>query len=78
MPEHYGEKVTKDQNKKTRAATNGMTDKQKKDLQNHMMKLRKDDGMSPSEIKSHRMKMMARMKKGMSVGAAHKDIMKEQ
>lgn len=55
-----------------------MTDKQKKDLQNHMMKLRKDDGMSPSEIKSHRMKMMARMKKGMSVGAAHKDIMKEQ
>ena len=75
MPEHYGEKVTKDENKKAIAEAAGMTEKQKKDLQNHMMKLRKDDGMSPSEIKSHRMKMMARMKKGMTVAKAHKDIM---
>ena len=30
--------------------------------------------MSQKEMKSHRMKMMVRMRKGMSVAAAHKDI----
>jgi len=50
----------------------GMSDKQKKDLSKHMEKVGKT--MSASEKKSHRMKMMSRMRKGMSVAAAHKDI----
>ncbi len=52
-----------------------MTDKQKADLKKHMAKMEKG-GMSKAEMKSHRMKMMARMRKGMSVGKAHKDISK--
>jgi len=52
-----------------------MTDKQKADLNKHMEKMKKG-GMSASEMKSHRMKMMGRMRKGMSVNKAHKDIMK--
>ena len=51
-----------------------MTDKQKKDLSKHMEKVGKD--MTASEKKSHRMKMMSRMRKGQSVGKAHKDISK--
>jgi predicted secreted Zn-dependent protease len=51
-----------------------MTDKQKKDLNKHMEKHKKDGKMSASEMKSHRMKMMSRMRKGMSVNKAHKDI----
>ena len=50
-----------------------MTDKQKDQLNKHMAKHKKA-GMSPSEMKSHRMKMMGRMRKGMSVNKAHKDI----
>lgn len=50
-----------------------MTDKQKDQLNKHMAKNKKA-GMSPSEMKSHRMKMMGRMRKGMSVNKAHKDI----
>ncbi len=49
-----------------------MSDKQKKDLTKHMEKVGKN--MTPSEKKSHRMKMMSRMRKGMSVSKAHKDI----
>ncbi len=52
-----------------------MTDKQKKDLNKHMEKHKKN-GMSASEMKSHRMKMMSRMRKGMSVSKAHKDLSK--
>ena len=53
-----------------------LTDKQKGDLNQHMEKQKKG-GMSGSELKSHRMKMMSRMRnKDMSVGKAHKDIMK--
>jgi hypothetical protein len=52
-----------------------MTDKQKADLTKHMEKMKKG-GMSASEMKSHRMKMMGRMRKGMSVAKAHKDISK--
>lgn len=51
-----------------------LTDKQKQDLNKHMEKVGKD--MSVSEKKSHRMKMMSRMRnKDMSVGKAHKDLM---
>jgi len=49
-----------------------MTDKQKQQLNKHMEKVGKD--MSVSERKSHRMKMMGRMRKGMSVAKAHKEI----
>jgi len=52
-----------------------MTDKQKGDLNKHMEKQKKA-GMSGSELKSHRMKMMGRMRKGMTIQKAHKDIMK--
>jgi len=51
-----------------------MTDKQKKDLSKHMEKVGKD--MTTSEKKSHRMKMMSRMRRGDSVGKAHKDSSK--
>ena len=52
-----------------------MTDKQKADLNKHMEKHKKA-GMSASEMKSHRMKMMVRMRKGMTVTKAHRDISK--
>ena len=82
MPEHYGEgkapapapapEGTPPAKKKREGVK--MTDKQKKDLNKHMEKVGKD--MSASEKKSHRMKMMGRMRKGMTVNKAHKDIMK--
>lgn len=50
-----------------------MTDKQKLDLKKHMDKVGKS--MSPSERKSHRMKMMSRMRRGETVSKAHKGIM---
>jgi len=50
-----------------------MTDAQKKQLKKHMDG-HKEAGMSVKEMKSHRMKMMSRMRKGMSVAKAHKDI----
>tara|TARA_R100000773_G_C4219654_1_gene118264 strand:+ start:557 stop:1144 length:588 start_codon:yes stop_codon:yes gene_type:complete len=48
-----------------------LTDRQKAQLKKHM------DGHpgTPTEKRSHRMKMMTRMVKGMSLNAAHKDIM---
>jgi hypothetical protein len=83
MPDHYDDSVDVSEapaapapapEKKKREGVK-MTDKQKKDLQKHMDKMKKD-GMSASEMKSHRMKMMGRMRKGMSVAKAHKDITK--
>lgn len=68
MPEHYGDE------KQEKKSTGKLTDKQKADLKKHMAKHSKD--MTASEIKSHRMKMMTRMRKGMSINKAHKDIMK--
>ena len=50
-----------------------MTDKQKADLKKHMDKM---TNMTATEKKSHRMKMMARMRKRMTVKKAHNDIMK--
>jgi len=59
---------------KTKRESKKLTDKQKADLNKHMQKMQKG-GMSASEAKSHRMKLMSRMRnKGMSVGKAHKDI----
>lgn len=51
-----------------------LTDKQKSDLNKHMEKHK--GKMSVSEAKSHRMKMMSRLRKGMSIASAHKDILK--
>jgi len=48
-----------------------MTDEQKAALKKHM------EGYSGADNKSHRMKMMVRMLKGMSVNEAHKDIKKQ-
>jgi len=48
-----------------------LSDKQKSDLKKHMDKLE----MSAAEKKSHRMKMMVRMRRGLSVSKAHKEIM---
>lgn len=53
-----------------------MSDAQKAQLKKHMDKVGKD--MSASEKKSHRMKMMSRMRRGSSVSKAHKDIMKSK
>mgnify|MGYP003677458068 FL=1 len=50
-----------------------MTDKQKADLKKHMVKMEKG-GMTKSEMKSHRMKMMGKMRKGMTINKAHKAI----
>ena len=52
-----------------------MTDKQKADLKKHMDKHK--DKMTPTEVKRHRMQMMSRMRKGMSIAQAHKDIVKK-
>ncbi len=59
---------------KPKASSGKMSDAQKKALTKHMDKVGKD--MSASEKKSHRMKMMGRMRKGMSVAKAHNDIKK--
>ena len=50
-----------------------MSDKQKVDLKKHMVKMEKG-GMTKSEMKSHRMKMMGKMRKGMTINKAHKAI----
>jgi len=57
---------------KPKKATGKMTDKQKADLKKHMEKHK--DKMTTSEAKRHRMQMMSRMRKGMSIAKAHKDI----
>jgi hypothetical protein len=53
-------------------ARSKLTDKQKMDLKKHMDKVGKN--MNTSEKRSHRMKMLSRVSKGMSISAAHKDI----
>jgi len=52
-----------------------MSDKEKADLKKHMDNHKDLKDLSKSELKSHRMKMMGRMRKGMSLKAAHADIM---
>jgi hypothetical protein len=64
-----GSSMKEDKPKKTMGK---MTDKQKADLKKHMDKHK--DKMTPTEMKRHCMQMMSRMRKGMSVAKAHKDI----
>lgn len=54
-----------------------MTDKQKAQLKVHMEKMKKG-GMSATEMRSHRMKLMGRMRKDpkMTATRAHKAVMK--
>jgi len=65
----------KQEAEKARKSTGKMSDVQKTALSKHMVKMEKG-GMGKSEMKSHRMKLMGRMRKGMSVASAHKDVMK--
>tara|TARA_R110000764_G_scaffold116351_1_gene203287 strand:- start:345 stop:728 length:384 start_codon:yes stop_codon:yes gene_type:complete len=51
-----------------------MTDAQKTSLREHMLAQHADGKMSVSEGKSMRMKLMSRMRKGMTLEEAHKDI----
>ena len=60
-------------NKVARKSTGKMSDVQKTALSKHMVKMEKG---GKSEMKSHRMRVMGRMRKGMSVASAHKDVMK--
>ena len=56
-----------------------LSDKQKADLTKHMAKMKKD-GMSPSEMKSHRMSLMAKLRKDPKLTAkrAHTMLMKDK
>ncbi len=61
---------------KTKTPAGKMTDKQKADLKKHMEKHKDLKDMSPSQLKSHRMRMMAKMRKGMTISQAHAEIKK--
>jgi DNA-binding protein H-NS len=63
--------------KSTKRQSTKMTDAQKAGLKKHMDKMKKD-GMTASEMKSHRMKLMARMRKDpkMTAKKAHNAVMK--
>lgn len=63
--------------KKTRKSTGKMTDQQKSQLKKHMAKMEKG-GMSKTEMKSHRMSMMSRVRKGMTIQKAHNDVKKSK
>ena len=71
MPKHYGGEKEENSNPKPKACGGKLSDKQKSQLKKHMEK----SGLSGSEAKSHRMKMMSRMRRGMSIAKSHKDIM---
>jgi hypothetical protein len=55
--------------------SSSLTERQKTMLKNHMDKHKDLKDLSPAQMKSHRSKMMSRMKKGMSIKQSHKDIM---
>ena len=82
MPSHYGEDKKEPMKKDMKTepmkkpASGKMTDKQKQQLKTHMEKHKDLQDLTPSQLKSHRMKMMVRMRKGMSVAKAHADIKK--
>ena len=59
--------------KKPRTNGKKLTDTQKEQLKKHMEKQKKA-GMSTSEQRSHRMKMMGKMRQGKSLSKAHKEI----
>jgi hypothetical protein len=78
MPEHYdadnSNSPPPSPKKESKKSSGKMSDAQKAQLKKHMEKT----GLTGSEAKSHRMKMMSRMRKGMSVTKAHNDIKKSK
>tara|TARA_R100001509_G_scaffold153463_1_gene114369 strand:+ start:242 stop:502 length:261 start_codon:yes stop_codon:yes gene_type:complete len=84
MPSHYGSDSSPPASSKketmskepSKSPSGKMSDKQKADLKRHMEKHKDLQDLTPSQLKSHRMKMMTRMRKGMSVTKAHNDIKK--
>lgn len=70
MGYHTGGSSMKEE--KPKKSMGKMSEKQKADLKKHMEKHK--DKMTPTEAKRHRMQMMSRMRKGMSIAKAHKDI----
>tara|TARA_R110001599_G_scaffold6055_2_gene30253 strand:+ start:4616 stop:4816 length:201 start_codon:yes stop_codon:yes gene_type:complete len=57
--------------------TNGkLSDTQKKQLESHMKKHKDLKDLSPSQLKSHRSKMILRMKRGLTIAQSHRDIKK--
>ena len=51
-----------------------LTEKQREDLRSHMEK----SGLTGAAAKRHRMQMMSRLRKGMTMKAAHADVMKSK
>tara|TARA_S200002703_G_scaffold58946_1_gene51164 strand:+ start:2532 stop:2768 length:237 start_codon:yes stop_codon:yes gene_type:complete len=76
MPDHYEETPTETVPVQKKPRTNGkkLTDKQKVDLKKHMEKQKKA-GMTLTEQRSHRMKMMQKMRAGKTLNKAHKEVM---
>ena len=80
MPEHYDADNSNSSppvaEKKKREGKK-LSDKQKTDLNKHMGKMKKD-GMSLTEQRSHRMRMMSQLRKDekMTVNKAHKALSK--
>jgi len=68
----YGDKKM---DKPKKSSGGKMSEQQKAQLKKHMGKHKDLQDLTASQMKSHRMKMMVRMRKGMSVAKAHKDIM---
>ena len=82
MPTHYGDsepepapQTNSPAPEKKKREVKKLTDKQKLDLKKHMDKHKDLQDMTASQRKSHRMKMMSRMRQGMSIKKAHADIM---
>ena len=61
---------------KSKSQRSKMTDTQKTALKKHMDNHIDLKDLSPSQRKSHRAKMASRLRKGMSMSQAHKDIVK--
>ena len=57
--------------KKVKKSAGPMSEKQKADLRKHM----EQTGLTGTEAKKHRMGMMARVRKGMTIKSAHADLM---
>ena len=79
MPTDYGdsqpEPAPEPAPEKKKREVKKLTDKQKLDLKKHMDKHKDLQDLTASQRKSHRMKMMSRMRQGMSIKKAHADIM---
>ena len=73
-PEPQNE-VSAPEGAKPKRASVKMTDKQKTDLKKHMDKHKDLKDLNISQLKSHRMKMMSKMRQGKSLAQAHKEIM---